>query len=862
MNPNSQNQTFDKPFTVRLTMLSDWHVGTGTGIPGSTDALLAKDREDFPCVPAKTIIGIWRDAVETLAFGLDGGTPKGNWSKWVEAIFGIQPNRIDQYELNARLASGDKTYSRAILLLQPARISANLRDKINSFKPEQQQAAFKQALTFIKPEIKIEEESGTSETNMLRFAEMGRIHTVLETVCELNFDELDFDKDSATAQRQKETIGALLIAGAKLVERIGGKRRRGAGRCKLEIVGKGIMDKVLKLLELNDTPVPKPKTSGGDSKFDEPVVETDWQKLDYTLTLETPVSIVTATLGNVSETLDFIPGTYLLPHLTKNKKYLFKHIANGDLQVSPATIEIEIPKRDANGKIAYEGARGLPVPNVIYYDKVGGGFDKVKDGKPTVYNLFDDKDHEKIKGGEQKKNYREGYVSSLGDDGKLPHHKKTPKVLLMHNTIKDEVQRPTEDVGGVYSRQAIAAGTVLRGEIRFKTSLTNEIEKSFPAVKAVSQRIRLGTSKKDDYGLAEIKFFKPEGAKNFKGGDEENAASENLIHDENLIVYLESDVLLRNTNLRQTNGAEDLKKLLEEELLQVEPSAKLCLKDSLIQTRRIESWHEGWGFPRPTLTAMQAGSCVRFEIKNFNSFDPQRKNDISNKLKELENSGIGERRGEGYGRIRFNPKILTEAINSWSASEQAKEDDDANANGANGNQDKSQIKGNELKTFAKMIEETVWREALQRAVLLIADDENERAKIFGFEIKGDDSIPPLNQIGGLRSTIMRLKDGSDASKRLVTEWLEHLEQTPNRIKRWDANDNEDGAKKKTGRIKTLIESPEKVWLILCEAEINGEKVWNVPPTLARSKNDLQKEFWAEAVRTLFDACARGHKRKL
>src|SRR5277367_6418029 len=80
-------------FHVQLKMISDWHVGSGTGCPGSVDRLVLRDEDGLPFVPAKTLTGIWRDACELAAFDLDNGDPEGVWSKWVEHVFGEQPAR-------------------------------------------------------------------------------------------------------------------------------------------------------------------------------------------------------------------------------------------------------------------------------------------------------------------------------------------------------------------------------------------------------------------------------------------------------------------------------------------------------------------------------------------------------------------------------------------------------------------------------------------------------------------------------------------------------------------------------------------------------------------------------------------------
>jgi len=832
-----------KNLKLRLEMKSDWHVGTGAGIPGSIDALLARDLDAFPCVPAKTIVGIWRDAMETLTLGLDGGPEKSDvWQQWLDVIFGSQPNQLGQDEVQALAAQDNLTPRPSILSLEPARLNENLKGAINESGDDKR---LKQALTFIKPNTAIDSDSGTAKTESLRFTEMGRIGTVLQSEFALDFNRLE-----NVSKERKQFIEALLVASAALVERIGGNRRRGSGKCEMqlpELMSKAKAVEVLRGANAeNIKSIPKVLTSESMSaapavadgsvsdiagavmsagstepsethtnspETNKPNAQTKWKRINYSVKLQTPVAIVTNTLGNVSETLDFIPGTYLLPHITKQLKGISKFVASGDFQVSAATI-------------AVSGERGLPVPKIICYQKVDGGFDKPK----TVYNLIRERNLvEDLT--EQKKNYREGYISDLDQTGALPFYETTKKTLLMHNTVEDRVQRPTEEVGGVFSRQAIKAGTTLRGEIRFTESIADQVK----TLEKFEGDVRLGTSKKDDYGLAELilGFF-----------DEDTS---NATPNKELIVYLESDVLLRNSNLRQTNLVEDLTTELEKTLGKGTLTKKE--KDSLIQVRRIESWHEGWGFPRPTLTAMAAGSVAAFDIAG--TIDPTT-------LQKLELSGIGERRGEGYGQIRFNPALLTNAINNWTVPTKTKLT-------ANGNKEalaklKAEIKHTEkLKDFISIVERAAWRDELARAVLKLANDPHKRKEIFGFEIEGKEgrknSLPSLSQIGGLRSVVGRLKAPKATN---VIGWLDHLEATPNRLERWDSRSEK--GKDKLKRIRELLTDENKVWVILCETELNGLNVWNTPGELIQSGDTLRKNLWAEAVKSLFDACARAHKR--
>jgi CRISPR-associated protein Csx10 len=818
-----------KNFTIRLTMLSDWHVGTGAGRPGNVDKLIARDADGFPFVPAKTLNGILRDAMETLTLGLDGGgkqndgQPKYEWQRFVESIFGNQP----------ALPGAEPTIKpfSSILSVQPARLNQALRDRISSLGETNKQK-YLTALTFIKPGVEIDEESGTARRDFLRFEEMGRSGTVLTADCKLHFGNLENVTD-----QQMNTIWALLVSSARLVERIGGKRRRGAGRCVWELLDEegGEVPLAVAIEELQsfkgkDAPkAPDFKSPTNDFDLNRVASTGEWQHLEFSLTLKTPVSIVTATLGNVSESLDFIPGTYLLPHFTRVfGRKIFGAVAYGDFQVSPATIEVN-------------GERGLPVPKVLGLKKVGGSFG----AQGTAFNKF----HDENPANAQIRNLREGYVGnfcfSLNGKRNLPAYQHTPKTLLMHNVVKDDVQRPTEEVGGVFSREAIAAKTtddektrptVLRGEIRLKRSVADKLGANWwkELAKDENRTLRLGRSRKDDYGLAELKVL----------DEPKEIDSQFAFTPDELTVYLLSDVLLRNGTLRQTNLIEDLADAMCQRLNEIagDETKKVSFKriDSIIQTRRVESWHEGWGFPRPTLIAMAAGSCVRFRVAG--KIDP-------GSLKELEACGIGERRGEGYGQIRFNPPLVTQPINRWSVADKVndkpKTNDEATA-------------ALDVDDFVRPIEEVVWREELKVAVLKIASDPNNRKEIFGFEIQRKHAdkrgVPPMSQIGGLRSVVSRLKDNIQESK-VITEWLKHLDATANRIKKWDKNDNADKAKEKTKAIKKLIENSDEVW-----ERLAGE--FKEPPVLTGEAKDLKEALWAEAVRSLFDACARAHKRDL
>src|SRR5438128_694339 len=110
---------------IRLHMRSDWSIGSGRGRQGSLDSVIERDADGLPFVPATTLRGMWRDAAEQLAYGLEDGTTErdGTIAPWCELIdhaFGSQP------ALDRRGKAGDEPI-RSRLTLADASFPDDLR---------------------------------------------------------------------------------------------------------------------------------------------------------------------------------------------------------------------------------------------------------------------------------------------------------------------------------------------------------------------------------------------------------------------------------------------------------------------------------------------------------------------------------------------------------------------------------------------------------------------------------------------------------------------------------------------------------------------------------------------------------------
>ncbi|MFB2882254.1 RAMP superfamily CRISPR-associated protein [Floridanema aerugineum] len=650
---------------VKITLESDWHIGSGAGRPGDVDRLVQRDLNGLPYIPAKTLTGIWRDACELVALGLDNGNENGMWQQWVNYLFGEQPALAEvNLEHHPR----------------PATVSVRSAHFPGEFvKAIVNKPILKDTLTFIKPGISIDPTTGCAREDCLRFEEVARGGAVLETICELNFYDVN--------EEQQKTAYALLLAGAKMVEKLGGKRRRGAGKCQFVInENKPWLDWLEDRVKNNSLAEPPKFCLGTDSASwdDTQATQQDgWVQVKLSIKTLSPVIIASRTIGNVVESLDYIPGTYLLPIVAKKlSKNLYCAIAQGDFIVTNATVEIS-------------GDRGRPVPLALFYEKVGGGWKERK----GIYNRFQEKEPEE----KQLKGSRQGYVSSMLEND-LPTYQELTSGIAPHNTIKDEVQRPDKENGGIYNYQNIASGTTFQAHLRLKKELADYLGKDW--WKSIEGQTKIGQSKKDDYGLVDIK------AEPIKT-DRKNQQAETL----ELVVWLLSDVLLRDNRLRPTTNIEDFRKALQEKLnqglnlseqieLQVKPDNEDTIS-AIARSRRTESWQVRWGLPRPSLVGLMAGSCIVFQVSKGRS--------DATKLAELEIAGIGERTAEGYGQICFNDPLLTKPVPKKSQHQKTGPKPDSNPSTT------EMLSENDTDfDYARIIERAAWRDAIQKASLFLA----------------------------------------------------------------------------------------------------------------------------------------------
>lgn len=608
---------------ITITMQSDWHVGTGMG-RGELDSVVQRDGDNLPYIPGKTLTGILRDSCEQVALGLDNGQTRGLWHGWINFIFGDQP----------ALAQGaiEPEPRPALIAIGSAHLDPKLKAAFQGKKQLQE------AIAFMKPGVAIDAITGTAKKDFLRFEEVVRLGAKLTAEVELNLPD-------NLSETNKKVIAGILASGAKLTERLGGKRRRGNGRCELKF--SGYSDQQIQWLKDNyqsvDQP-PKYQQNKLQSAGDNPEQQPPWHIIPLTIKTLSPVVLPARTVGNVVECLDYIPGRYLLGYIHKTLGEYFdvsQAIAAGDLIITNATIKID-------------GKAGRATPFCLFGEKLDGGLGKGK----GVYNRFQESEPDGI----QLKGERGGYVGQFEQEQRnLPNTGKINSELFTHNTIQDDVQRPTSDVGGVYSYEAIIAGQTFVAELRLPDSLVKQITSKNKNWQAqLKATIRIGQSKKDQYGKIEVTsgnsadLPKPTG------------------NNKTLSIWFLSDILLRGDRLNFNATPDDLKKYLENALdIKLKERSDNDLICIALRSQRTESWQVRWGLPRPSLVGWQAGSCLIYDIESGTV--------NAEKLQELMITGIGDRCTEGYGQIGFNDPLLSASLGKLTAKPKASNNQSQNS---------------------------------------------------------------------------------------------------------------------------------------------------------------------------------------
>lgn len=573
--------------TLEVTMLSDWHIGTGSSGEGNIDRRIARDEDGFPFIPAKSLTGILRDSCEEVLsyLGLDADPEMDNWATY---IFG-----------RANVSSK--------LRVRAAKMDIASRGYLLSFDVTERSVLSK-ALATVKPGVTIDPLSGRAKDDHLSFLEVAR-----PMVLTANVELLDSTPE----------VLSLVVSACRLVEYIGAKRRRGLGRCSMRLYnadGVDLMEenqlaeyqRVLSLLPAARTDVANSVDTSRE------VVDNREEQITLTFTALSPLLFPKEKMGNVVSSHDYIPGSAILPIVHEAISR-----AGFDAQSLIRAGRVKVSR----GLPVFRDKTSLPTPFVISV---------VKNDQASFVNNSLTQMEDVIT-----KQVRTGWITKGSGDNTLVLHR-VPFVSNTHNSVFDALQRPSEDVGGVFTYEGIAPGQAFRASVKLPTSIADVLfhdDEFGDDSRLMMTRTGIGTSRKDDYGDVEVTW------------DRESLTQETPVSlvGNSLQVWCVADVVLpHNPGI---GLAESAKRAIAQAMGVSESGLSLDVARTRVRPMRVDSWHGRWGLPRTTMFGIAAGSCISVTWKD---------GELSNaSVSELVREGIGVRRAEGFGLVVVNHELLS-----------------------------------------------------------------------------------------------------------------------------------------------------------------------------------------------------------
>lgn len=574
-----------------ITFHSDWRIGTGKGSAGELDDLARRDSRGMPVVPAATVTGMMRDGCERVAAALDRGTDAAEWRAWVELLFGSQPGQDGRH---------DRVPVPAALSLRTAILGEALADALRN------RPGWVRSLYSVRPGVALDPVTKQAKTDYLRIVEVVRGGLQLRAPLEL--------ADEGWDDAQRATAWLLLALGAEQVTELGGDRRRGLGRCTLELPD--LPAPVLAALAAEQPPKPAGQPAESASTTGSAVATTSaWATIELHVRCVDPVLSATAvTEGTVRGTV-VVPGARVLPVVITRARAagidVEPLVRSGDIECDPLHPEIS-------------GVAGRPAPQCLVQPK----------GQPVGHKLWNQLRQPAPKEITAKP-VRDLWLGS--GHGPAIDAGTTDLEVRVHNTIHDPVQRPTEEVGGLYSYEIIPAGSRLRGIVRLRVpdAAADQV------ADALTGRWRLGGSKKDEYGRVDVTATVTIPVNQPVPGARQAS------------VWFRTDAVVLDDRLAPVCTVDQLVTAVGNQLgtpLRLADVPEGCRADAVAFTR-AEGWQTKWTRPRPTLVLVAAGSTVLVQRTDGKDFS-------SAVLTELAEQGLGERRAEGFGRLAVNDPLL------------------------------------------------------------------------------------------------------------------------------------------------------------------------------------------------------------
>ena len=629
-------------FPLAVVFHSDWGVSTGTGIAGGIDSVIEKDLTGKPVVRGTVLTGVIREQAVIAAQALDDGKDYGPWTRFAGDLFG--PGADDDGE--------NRRHQRHVIFS-------------DATVPEGQDVPVHEVVS-----LSIDDETGTARDDFLRFFERAGACRLEGTVTLVSEDVAG--QELTWSIEQRDAAHLLLALSGLLVRGIGSNRSDGDGVCDILIGvdsepysdGDGILSQVRRWCNqamdrlsskaptipcaTNALAVPQVAARTTSSPAAEPAPATSsgasrspkWWSTKLTIDLLTPVVSYDVPMSNEVRSLHFLRGTVLLPWVHR----LLRRALPGDAAVRDAVVHGRLLVSDALPVVG--GVVGLPTPLTLSTPKVR----KPNQRWREVTN--------RLRAGEPQDVHsplRSGFVfpglemappeppdghEPPGESLTLSGGLGAPPLTGRQATAHSATTRAAKD-GALFLVRALPAGLTLQATMTLSQDLADISGVKEVLTAGAAHDARLGSRRlSGTYGHARCTFSPLT----------ETATSP--VAPGETTLWFTSDVLARSAALGPGGSQQDLVDAFGRLGARLEVCQQTDDRFTAgIRHRRIDSWSTAGGQPRPTRTAIQAGSVLRVAV-------PDKAAALA--LTRLAVTGVGDLTAQGFGRFVVGHPLLDE----------------------------------------------------------------------------------------------------------------------------------------------------------------------------------------------------------
>ena len=214
-----------KKFKLTVNFLGYWFISSGLEKGAYSDEMILRDADGFPFVPGKTLNGVFREAFRVAGnagWFDDFDTETPDKSKFrhrlIQTVFG-HDGRKEGF-------SEDELHTEGLIHFTNAVLPAEVKNEIRS---SEEFGDMREFLFTTVQSTAIDNANGTARNQSLRTNEVA---VPMHLMAELSLDPPhQVNNGSQISEKTLEAIADLFPVVSSLITEIGGKRRRGFGRC-------------------------------------------------------------------------------------------------------------------------------------------------------------------------------------------------------------------------------------------------------------------------------------------------------------------------------------------------------------------------------------------------------------------------------------------------------------------------------------------------------------------------------------------------------------------------------------------------------------------------------------------------------